>query len=430
MAPNPIILVLAFAVAIVSAAGYRRPPARGSLSRLLLGELNDIDSTTPQQVHLSLSGADHMRVSWITSDSTPAVVHYGTTPEANISSSSSNGTTQNYKYLMYRSGQIHNVVIGPLQANTVYYYRCGPATSSSPLFKFKTPPSVLPIEFAVAGDLGQTEWTRSTLQGIGKTDYDVLLLAGDLSYADMNQKYWDSFGQLVQALSSERPWMVTQGNHEVEAIPVFHGEKFTAYNARWVMPFAESGSISNLYYSFEAGGVHVVMLGSYTDFKPDSEQYRWVQADLGKVDRRRTPWVICVVHAPWYNSNEAHQGEYESSGMKEAMEELLFAAHVDLVFAGHVHAYERFVRVFKDEANKCGPMHITIGDGGNREGLAKRFKEPQPKISAFREASFGNGQLSVVNATHALWTWRRNDGDNRDTVPSDQVWLTTLASCS
>ena len=50
MAPKPLILVLAFAVAVVSAAEYRRPPPRGSLSRLLLGELNDIDSTTPQQV--------------------------------------------------------------------------------------------------------------------------------------------------------------------------------------------------------------------------------------------------------------------------------------------------------------------------------------------------------------------------------------------
>lgn len=29
-------------------------------------------------------------------------------------------------------------------------------------------------------------------------------------------------------------------------------------------------------------------------------------------------------------------------------------------------------RVYKDEANKCGPVHITIGDGGNREGLASK----------------------------------------------------------
>lgn len=164
-----------------------------------------------------------------------------------------------------------------------------------------------------------------------------------MSYADTNQKSWDSFGQLAQPLAGSRPWMVTHGNHEVEKIPVVHREKFTAYNARWVMPFEESGSSSNLYYSFEAGGVHVLMLGSYADFEPGSDQFRWLQADLGKVDRSKTPWLIGIVHAPWYNTNEAHQGEYESTGMKASMEELLFRARVDAVFAGHVHAYERFV---------------------------------------------------------------------------------------
>lgn len=137
--------------------------------------------------------------------------------------------------------------------------------------------------------------------------------------------------------------MVTQGNHEIERIPVLHKTRFTSYNARWRMPFEESGSTSNLYYSFNTAGVHVVMLGSYTDFDPDSEQYKWLEQDLKKIDRKKTPWIFVLIHAPWYNSNTAHQGEKESTGMKEAMEALLYEARVDVVFAGHVHAYERFV---------------------------------------------------------------------------------------
>lgn len=109
-----------------------------------------------------------------------------------------------------------------------------------------------------------------------------------------------------------------------------------------------------------------------------------------------TPWVIVLLHAPWYNTNEAHEGEGES--MREAMESLLFNARVDVVFAGHVHAYERFVsthlhfsnkdnyityikgelclmqkRVYNNKADQCGPIYITIGDGGNREGLATSY---------------------------------------------------------
>ncbi|GFP97075.1 probable purple acid phosphatase 20 [Phtheirospermum japonicum] len=365
-----------------------------------------------------------MRISWITADPTPAVVYYGTSP--NSSSASANGGTNKYKFLTYRSGEIHDVVIGPLSPNTLYYYRCG--STSSPQFSFKTPPSLFPINFAVLGDPGQSEWTKSTLDHIAKSEYDVLLLPGDLSYADFYQPFWDTFGQLVQPLASARPWMVTQGNHEVEKIPIVHREKFTAYNARWVMPYKESASPSNLFYSFQVAGVHVLMLGSYADFEPGSDQYRWLQADLSRVDRSKTPWLVAVVHAPWYNSNEAHQEEDESIGMKKAMEDLLYKARVDVVFAGHVHAYERFVRVYKDQANECGPVYITIGDGGNREGLAVRYMDPKPTISAFREPSFGHGQLWVVNATHARWAWHRNDQDGA--VSSDQIWLTSLHSLS
>lgn len=191
------------------------------------------------------------------------------------------------------------------------------------------------------GDLGQTEWTTSTLKHIDSRDYDVFLLPGDLSYADTHQPLWDSFGRLVEPYASRRPWMVTQGNHEIETFPIIQTHAFKAYNARWPMPYKESGSTSNLYYSFEVAYTHIIMLGSYTDFDAHSLQYKWLQSDLANVDRKRTPWVIVLLHAPWYNTNEAHQGEGES--MRQAMEELLYDARVDLVFAGHVHAYERFV---------------------------------------------------------------------------------------
>lgn len=59
------------------------------------------------------------------------------------------------------------------------------------------------------------------------------------------------------------------------------------------------------------------------------------------MDRKKTPWLIVLFHVPWYNSNKAHQGEGDD--MMVAMEPLLYAANVDIVLAGHVHAYERTV---------------------------------------------------------------------------------------
>ncbi|KAF8042905.1 hypothetical protein BT93_A1284 [Corymbia citriodora subsp. variegata] len=322
--------------AATTTSPYNRPKPR---PQVFIRDSDDEDSASPQQVHVSLVGQDRMRISWLTRGEAPPTVEYG--KSRGVYKNSSTGSTSSYRYTVYKSGEIHEAVVGPLEPNTVYYYRC--SSDSAREFSFKTPPAQFPIKFAVVGDLGQTGWTKTTLEHIGQSNYDVLLLPGDLSYADFFQPLWDSYGRLVEPLASQRPWMVTQGNHDVEKIPIIHPRSFTAYNARWRMPFEESGSDSNLYYSFDVAGVHVIMLGSYTDFDPSSAQYKWLQADLGKVNRTRTPWIVVLIHAPWYNSNTAHQGEEESIDMKASMEGLLYQARVDVVFTGHVHAYERFV---------------------------------------------------------------------------------------
>uniref|UniRef100_A0A0D9XP48 Purple acid phosphatase n=1 Tax=Leersia perrieri TaxID=77586 RepID=A0A0D9XP48_9ORYZ len=408
-------------VTAAAAGEYVRPP----VSPLVLTP-HDKPASHPQQVHISIVGEKNMRISWVTDDlKAPSIVEYGKSPGKYTASATGEHVT--YRYFLYKSGAIHHVTIGPLEPSTTYHYRCGNAGDE---FTLRTPPANLPVEFAVVGDLGQTKWTESTLRHVSEGDYDMLLLPGDLSYADTQQPLWDTFGRLVQPLASARPWMVTEGNHEIETLPVVEFAPFVAYNARWRMPYDAGASPSgtNLYYSFDVAGgaVHVVMLGSYVDFEVGSEQRAWLERDLADVDRRRTPWVVALLHAPWYNTNEAHQGEGER--MRRAMESLLYEARVDVVFSGHVHAYERFTRIYNNEADSRGPMYITIGDGGNREGLALKFIKDHKSahLSEFREASFGHGRLRIVNETSAVWTWHRND-DQFATV-RDEVWLTSLAA--
>ena len=111
-----------------------------------------------------------------------------------------------------------------------------------------------------------------------------------------------------------------------------------------------------MYYSYEVAGIHIVMLGTYTEFDRDSEQYAWLKRDLAGVDRSRTPWLVVAMHAPWYNSNYNHQGEGE--GMRKAMEGLLYQHGVDAVVSGHVHAYERSVQTLNYKADACGPVYM------------------------------------------------------------------------
>ncbi|RVW23519.1 Bifunctional purple acid phosphatase 26 [Vitis vinifera] len=62
--------------------------------------------------------------------------------------------------------------------------------------------------------------------------------------------------------------------------------------------------------------------------------------------------------------------------------------------------------------DKSAPVYITVGDGGNQEGLAGR-------VLFIREASYGHSTLEIKNRTHAFYHWNRNDDGKK--VPTDSV---------
>lgn len=70
-------------------------------------------------------------------------------------------------------------------------------------------------------------------------------------------------------------------------------------------------------------------------------QYNWLEQEFKKINRAETPWLIVLLHSPFYNSNNYHYMEGE--GMRVMYEHWFVQNKVDLVFAGHVHSYERSV---------------------------------------------------------------------------------------
>lgn len=98
------------------------------------------------------------------------------------------------------------------------------------------------------------------------------------------------------------------------------------------MPAPASG-VDTTWYSMDIAGVHWITLSNYHDFTSGSPQYDWLKADLAAIDRTTTPWVFVNTHAPWYNTNSAHQGDGEAQ--RVAMEKMLYDASVDGMFMGH-----------------------------------------------------------------------------------------------
>ncbi|EOY14888.1 Purple acid phosphatase 10 isoform 2 [Theobroma cacao] len=205
---------------------------------------------------------------------------------------------------------------------------------------------------------------------------------------------------------------------------------FKPYTHRYYVPYESSHSTSPLWYSIKRASAYVIVLSSYSAYGKSTPQYKWLSDELPKVDRSETPWLILLMHCPIYNSNSHHYMEGES--MRVVYESWFVKYKVDVVFAGHVHAYERSKRVSNIAYNivngmctpvndQSAPVYITIGDGGNHDGPAIGMVEPQPSFSAYREASFGHGIFDVKNRTHACFSWHRNQ-DGRATE-ADSLWF-------
>ncbi|XP_044472246.1 bifunctional purple acid phosphatase 26-like [Mangifera indica] len=398
----------------------------------------------PQQVHITQGDYDGKAVivSWVTADEPgPSKVQYGTSE--NKYDFSAEGTMTNYTFYKYKSGYIHHCLIDGLEYDTKYYYKIVSGDASR-AFWFQTPTKIDPdasYKFGIIGDLGQTYNSLSTFKHYLQSEGQTVLFAGDLSYADRYQYNdvgirWDSWGRFIEQSAAYQPWIWSAGNHEIEYMPEM-GETipFKSYLHRYPTPYLASKSSNPLWYAIRRASSHIIVLSSYSPFVKYTPQWRWLKNELKRVDREKTPWLIVLMHVPIYNSNEAHFMEGES--MRAVFESWFTRYRVDVIFAGHVHAYERSYRISNVHynissgerypvADKSAPVYITVGDGGNQEGLAGRFRDPQPDYSAFREASYGHSTLEILNRTHAFYHWNRNDDGKKVSTDSfvlhNQYW--------
>ncbi|GAB4853856.1 prolyl aminopeptidase [Ancistrocladus abbreviatus] len=396
----------------------------------------------PQQVHITQG--DHegkaVIVSWVTPEKEGSnSVVYWSEGGKHKEKHKAEGSVTRYTYYNYTSGYIHHCLIKHLEYDTKYYYKIESGKSAR-TFWFMTPPEVgpdAPYTFGLIGDLGQTYDSNKTLTHyqMNPLKGQTVLFVGDLSYADdypfHDNVRWDTWGRFTERSAAYQPWIWTAGNHEIDFDPeIGENEPFKPFTHRYHTPYKTSGSTAPFWYSIKRASAYIIVLSSYSAYGKYTPQYEWLQNELPKVNRSETPWLIVLMHSPWYNSNNYHYMEGET--MRVMYESWFTNYKVDVVFAGHVHAYERSERVSNTKYNitnklctpiedQSAPVYITIGDGGNIEGLANNFTEPQPSYSAFREASFGHAVFDIKNKTHAYYSWHRNQDGYA--VEADRMWF-------
>ncbi|XP_035678872.1 acid phosphatase type 7-like [Branchiostoma floridae] len=239
---------------------------------------------------------------------------------------------------------------------------------------------------ALIADMGIEEDSftiKSLLHQADRGELDLVLHAGDLSYADNfgttfgsgdgnNSWVWVQYMTSLHDVTARVPYMTCPGNHEAQF-------DFAAYRNWLHMPGNESGSSSPYYYSFDYLGVHFVGISTEHDMRGNSSQHRWLEQDLRTADqnRARTPWILVFGHRPLYCSSAifwSTRCTTEAREFRSDLEELFRRYHVDVYVCGHNHQYERSWPVSggnvtaKNYRNPAATVHIVSGAAGNPEG--------------------------------------------------------------
>jgi len=305
-------------------------------------------------------------------------------PTATGDSSVDYGDTNSYgsTVTVPTASNFHHVELTGLTSSATYHYRTRSSDGTLSSDNTYTVPVSSPtsFSFAVYGDPRGTQtsnepyYTRHQVlcNWILAQNFDFALETGDTVWAGGitaqhpldPQVYWTDFYRLESNLSKSKVIMATMGNHEVQ--PTGSGETVTYiyYYDLYTGAFPTNGTSGNTgrVYSFDYGNAHFICLSSYQISL--TTQATWLEADL--IAARANPnikWIFAFMHAPMYTTNTSHPNRTDCI---TAWGPLFDTYHVDIVFAGHNHLYERSKSIKAGAAvpDGNGTVYVTTGLGG------------------------------------------------------------------
>ncbi|MEU6423756.1 purple acid phosphatase family protein [Streptomyces spiralis] len=252
-----------------------------------------------------------------------------------------------------------------LRPGRTYYYGVGhqgfdPAEPHllGTLGTFTTAPDhKQPFTFTAFGDQGVSYHALANDSLILGQNPAFHLHAGDIAYGDpagqgkasdtvFDSRTWDQFLAQTESVAKSVPWMVSYGNHDMEAWYSPNG--YGGEEARFTLP--DNGpDKKNLpgVYSFVYGNTAIISLDpNDISFEIPANlgisggtQTKWFEAQLKKFRAARDiDFVIVFFHHCAYCTSTAHASE---GGVRQEWVPLFEKYDVDLVINGHNHQYER-----------------------------------------------------------------------------------------
>lgn len=232
---------------------------------------------------------------------------------------------------------------------------------------------------------------------------DFLIHTGNIATDGLlNNAYTDFFAPFKELLKN-MPYMAALGQDEYGPNRADKaGKGFLGANYRVINSMPWSKGTPNYYY-YDTANARIVFIDTNNlydaIFAPqldkNSNQYTWLKNALATAGADK--WKIVVLHHPVYSSGASEDK------LSQLLAPLFEAHKVNLVLQGHQGAYERTKPIRSSQADRNGPIYITIGGAGRLFEPASYSNEWTSKYYAtphFAHIQIVDRKLSLRIYTH------------------------------
>jgi hypothetical protein len=218
------------------------------------------------------------------------------------------------------------------------------AAGPAPHFPARTEP----FSFVVYGDMrapGHAAHAQ-VVAAVLRESPSLVMNTGDLVLIGSEESGWQRYFEITRPLGARAAMVPALGNHDAARRGVGARKTWELFG---LPPPTEGAAYAT---SFDVAGVHFVLLDTN---HVDERQRAWLAADLTRARQQKTRAIFAFCHAGPFD----HGVHGSDSSVARVLAPTLAAAHVDMLFSGHDHIYERGVG-----PTDAGPLPFIVTGGG------------------------------------------------------------------
>lgn len=285
-----------------------------------------------------------------------------------------------------------------LLPNTLYAYRVGSPQNWSEWSQFRTAADrAEPFRFLYLGDpqANIISYVSRAFRAAFSTAPDAafLLCPGDLVNAGSDDELWGELFYATGWIPRQLPFVLTVGNHEYDSNPK---RLTTLYRPQFNLPLNGPRGVEESAYYFDYQDVRIVILNSNELIV---EQACWLDSVLAINPQR---WTILAMHHPLYPI--AANRDY--SELRNKLLPVIERHRVDLVLAGHDHAYARSFKLRNGEKvadDQPGTLYLISVCGPKQYKLESKYLDLYAKtatdLQLFQVVTVSWNQIQIQTYT-------------------------------